>query len=76
MDKNINMQVNQFSENGRKKFVNNVFFALLIIRIFSLVCGKDNENMGWKVVEKVNSLKKLRSYVYFNSVLIYSSLVI
>lgn len=58
-----------------KNFVNNVFL-LLIIRIFSLLCGKDNENMGWKVVEKMNSLKKLRSYIYFNSVLIYSSLVI
>lgn len=55
----------------KKPFANHV-----IISIFSLFCGKDNKNIGWKVVEKVNSLKKLSSFIYFNSVLVYRSLVI
>lgn len=71
MDKNINMQINQFSEEWWKNFADHV-----IIGIFSLLSGKDNKNRGWKVVGKVNSLKKLSDYIYFNSVLIYSSLEI
>lgn len=57
MDKNINMQINQFSEEWWKNFADHV-----IIGIFSLSSGKDNKNRGWKVVEKVKSLKKLSDY--------------